>query len=582
MKRHYLCSFLLLLVAALLPAQQKNLPLNTEWFQNTELDLRGVPDGDKAFTAFKPILETSYYNQKSYVYSNSLAFNRHRRGIDVDYKLTRIDSFRNEYRRRNEGNLTALLYLDKPYYANWKDKVGGKIFRDHLIVIADSTDGFLVTIDPLMNFETGKDLDDPFHRKLSVNTRGVLIRGDIGPKFSFESSFYENQSYQPGYIDSFARATLVIPGQGRWKDFKKGGFDYSMSSGYISYSPNKHFNFQAGTGKHFIGDGYRSLLLSDNSFNYPYLRITTTFGRFQYTNLYASLMNLTFSKANIPVGTEHLYEKKSASFQFLSVNVNRFIQLGLFQGLIAQAADSTNKQHLDAYYFQPVIGISALHYGLNDPNHVLLGATGKIQIPFARLYGQYVLDGITQSGNEGSVYNRQGFQAGAKCGNFFGVVHNLDLQLEYNQVRPFTYASSESAQSYTHYGQPLADPLGSNFKEAICILHYRYNNVFFQLKYIHALIGADSIGRNYGQNVFSPDGTAYVGGSNASAPMLQGVKTTLDSYDLKLGYLINPSYNLNFVCGIIIRDYRNSSGNTKTDYIYMGIQTSLSNIYYDF
>lgn len=60
-----------------------------------------------------------------------------------------------------------------------------------------------------------------------------------------------------------------------------------MASGYVSYSSNKHFNFQVGHGKHFVGDGYRSLLLSDNALNYPYARITSTFGKLQYTNLYA-------------------------------------------------------------------------------------------------------------------------------------------------------------------------------------------------------------------------------------------------------------------------------------------------------
>ncbi|HXC03159.1 MAG TPA: hypothetical protein VNZ86_00330, partial [Bacteroidia bacterium] len=399
---------------------------------------------------------------------------------------------------------------------------------------------------------------------------------------SFGSSFYENQSFLPHYLDSVVRATQVVPGQGRWKDFKQGGYDYSMSSGYVSYSPNRHFNFQVGNGKHFIGDGYRSLLLSDNSFNYPYLRVTTTFGRFQYTNLYASLMNLSFSAAHIPAGTEHLYQKKSAAFQFLNVNVCKRVQLGIFQALLATAADSTNRQHLDFYYFQPVIGVSAAHYGFNDPNHVLMGATIKVKVcSYFSLYGQYMLDGITQSYYGGGIYNRQGFQAGGKLFDFCRI-KNLYLQAEVNQVRPYSYAAADPAQSYTHYGQALADPLGANFREFIGIIHYTFKDFFVEAKANYARIGSDSTGKFYGQTIFASDNLAWIGSGQHSVPMLQGVKSTLTIGEFKFGYLINPAYNLNIMIGALVRDYRNDLYHEKTSYIYFGIRTSMTNMYYDF
>ena len=62
-----------------------------------------------------------------------------------------------------------------------------------------------------------------------------------------------------------------------------------MANGHVSYQTSKHFNFQFGHGKHFIGDGYRSMLLSDNSFNYPYLKITTDVWKVSYVNLYSSI-----------------------------------------------------------------------------------------------------------------------------------------------------------------------------------------------------------------------------------------------------------------------------------------------------
>jgi hypothetical protein len=455
-----------------------------------------------------------------------------------------------------------------------------KLKEESLLLVRDSGTAFNLSIDPLMDLSYGRDNAGAYSHRLTVNTRGFLIRGNIGTKFAFETSDYENQSWQPHYIDSFARASQVIPGQGRWKQFKITGFDYAMSSAYVSYTPCKYVNIQAGTGKHFIGDGYRSLLLSDNSFNYPYLRVTTSFGWLHYTNLYASFMNLRYSPTHIPLGTEHLYQKKSAAFQFLSIDLGSRVQLGIFQGLIAQGADSTNRQRLDFYYFNPVIGVSAVKYGFNDPNHVLMGSTIRIKVcSYFTLYGQYMLDGISNSGSK--IYQRNGFQAGAKFKDLL-TIRNLYFQAEYNQVRPYSYSSSDPGQSYTHYNQALGDPLGANFKESIFILNYRMKDFYIELKMNYAVLGTDTAFTNYGQNIFASDNNYSPGLNPANMPVLRGVKSTLMIYEAKIGYLINPAYNLNLVAGIMIRDFKNTYAEAKTNFIYLGIRTSLSNLYYDF
>lgn len=53
-----------------------------------------------------------------------------------------------------------------------------------------------------------------------------------------------------------------------------------MATGTISYALKKHFTFQTGHDRNFIGDGYRSLILSDNATPYPFLKIVTDFGKF--------------------------------------------------------------------------------------------------------------------------------------------------------------------------------------------------------------------------------------------------------------------------------------------------------------
>ena len=454
-----------------------------------------------------------------------------------------------------------------------------KLFHQSLIIINDTSEKFHLTIDPLFNIELGKDLQDSSNEKLYKNTRGLLVRGDIGNNFSFESSFYENQATFVEYIDNFNDTYKVVPGQGRWKRFKTTGYDYAMASGYFSYSPNKHFNFQAGHGKHFIGDGYRSLLLSDNTFNYPYARITSTFGKFQYTNLYTMFMNLNYGGVLTPAYIEPLFQKKAASFQLLSWNANKRIQLGLFQAMIWQASDNKNKQHLNINYFNPLIGVNALNYGLNSTNNVLLGSTIKLKINSSiSLYGQYILDNY---GSNGSINNKSGFQVGLKTFDLFKI-KNLHFQAEYNQVRPYAYAHKKTDQNYSHYNQALAHPLGANFKESLAFLNYRIGDFFTELKFNYAIIGADSVGKNYGNNIFKSDNNSFYGVNSTNNEQGQGINRTLMYRDFKVGYLINPSTNLNIVLGISNRTESVSHNKTLTNFVYIGIRTSLSNVYYDF
>ena len=126
----------------------------------------------------------------------------------------------------------------------------------------------------MVNFDAGWDISGKSNRKYYTNTRGYIGSGYIGKNVYFESLFAENQSFFPTYLSKSNNATKIIPGQGRWKTFKDIGYDYAFSSGFVSVQVHKNVNIQAGHGKQKIGHGYRSLLLSDNSFNYPFIRIT--------------------------------------------------------------------------------------------------------------------------------------------------------------------------------------------------------------------------------------------------------------------------------------------------------------------
>ena len=122
-----------------------------------------------------------------------------------------------------------------------------------------------IAVNPYFNFELGKEQEEG--KNIWVNTRGLTLEGKLGKKLAFYSAIYENQAVFPQYIDEFIDTRGVVPGQGRAKTFGDNGWDYSQSSGYLSYNAGKWVNMTLGYGKNFIGDGYRSLLLSDNSYS---------------------------------------------------------------------------------------------------------------------------------------------------------------------------------------------------------------------------------------------------------------------------------------------------------------------------
>jgi hypothetical protein len=430
------------------------------------------------------------------------------------------------------------------------------LFFKHFIRIEPKQANFKLRLDPILNFEQGRATDN-IARRLGTSTRGFIGSGSIGNNVYFESLFAENQSSFPYYLDSNIRATQVVPGQGRWKGFKSDGFDYAFSSGFISIQASKRLNLQVGHGKHKMGYGYRSLLLSDNTFNYPYARITQQWlkGRLQYTNIYAVLMNLVPAAAKQNPNVERLFQKKAASFQYLSFNPAKFLNLGLFQGMIWQAGDDRNRQHLDAYYFNPLLFTNLIPYGLNNKNNILVGADIKIKITNCfDVYGQLMADDLSNTQKTGNCW---GFQGGLHYFDAFGI-RNLFLQGEFNHTSQGSYSSpltAASNQSYSHYNQNLAFTPG-NGSELVLITDYKWKRFFTTLRY------------NY-QDVPQFTGTSY----------------KLNFLSGRIGYLINPAYNLNVSLGVNYRMqnfYTFNAWNNETAYIYVGVKTSLYNLYYDF
>jgi hypothetical protein len=156
------------------------------------------------------------------------------------------------------------------------------------------------------------------------------------------------------------------------------------------------------------------------------------------------------------------------------------------------------------------------------------------------------------------------------------------LHVEYNQVRPYTYAHSLPQQSYTHYGQALAHPLGANFKEAIVFLNYRWKDFFIELKGNYAVYGKDTGIFHFGKDVFASDNFSVYGVNSTANYMLQGAKTTLTYQEFKVSYLLNVATNLNVFAQLTSRQETSAGYTRNAQLVYIGIATSIFSNYYDF
>ena len=482
--------------------------------------------------------------------------------------------------------------IERYYPSSFKKWYLRKIFSEHLIILEGAD--YKVIASPIINFSKGKDFTDS--KETFVNSRGYLIEGDLGKNISFSSSFFENQAIFPSYLDSYIRNNRIIPGQGYARDFKSTGFDYAMSSGYVSYKPNNIFTVQFGHSKNFIGDGYRSLLLSDNTFNYPYLRIQTTFWKIQYTNLYAELMDINYFSTNGLDNWDQMgYAKKYLSSHYLSMNLNKRLNLSLFESVIWRMNHAPGTSGFDINYLNPIAMIRPIEFAVNSPDNVLVGLTSKYTFKSSYVYGQFILDEFNIKelrANNNWWANKFGIQLGYKIFNPLNI-KRLTVQGEYNYVRPYTYAHKNPQQNYAHYNQPLAHPLGANFSELLILTSYKWKRFEIDAKIMFARVGADFLGDtvSYGSNLYLSTGDyaqeADLIGIGSGRPsdygieMYQGNMTKINYKSLNIAYIINPYTNLKINVGITIREYSNSDEEIKTKFINFGIMSDLFNKYYD-
>ncbi|UKT63267.1 gliding motility protein RemB [Pedobacter mucosus] len=459
---------------------------------------------------------------------------------------------------------------------NKRSWVRRKLTEEHLINL--NGDDYNVYLDFLPDFQIGKEFDES--KTTWLNTRGFQIGGDVGKQFSFYASAYENQGVFANYVTDFINTNEVVPSE---MTGKLGGTtkDWSYATALLSFTANKHINLALGYDKNFIGDGYRSMLLSDVAANYSFLRLRATLGNVQYQTIFAYMLD---PGADRLTTDRRLGDRgKWMAAHYLDWNVTKRFSAGFFQAVTWADAEVEGKRGFDFNYIHPFIFLRSVE-GANttSPDKMRLGINLKYEIlDKTTLYGQFMFDEFTAKevfSNKGYWANKYAMQIGFRGSDLFKVP-NLNYLAEYNAAKPYTYAHFDRVSNYAEMNQPLAHPFGANFREFLGLLNYSYKRFDFQGQMIYANYGADPAGLNYGKNIFLSYETRV---QDYGVKTGQGIKTNLFFTEAKASYLINPKYNLRAEIGGIIRKESSSVNTQNTALVTFGLRSTFRNLYRDF
>jgi hypothetical protein len=440
-------------------------------------------------------------------------------------------------------------------------------------------DDYSVYADFLPDLTIGKDFKDS--KNTWLNTRGFQFGGNVGEKFSFYTSAYENQGVFSNYYTTFVEKNQIIPGQAGGEKLDGRSKDFSYATALISYTANKHLNLALGYDKNFIGDGYRSLLLSDNTAPYSFLRMRASLGSVTYQTIFAYMLD---PGAETLTDDRRLGDRgKWSAIHYLDWNATKRFSVGFFQAVTWADAEPEGKRGFDFNYIHPFVFLRSIE-GNNgsSPDKMRLGFNLKYEVfDKTTLYSQFMFDEFTLReilAGDGYWANKWALQLGVRGSDLFKV-NRLNYLLEFNTARPYTYSHFERLSNYSAMNQALAHPLGANFREFISQLNYTYKRFDFSGEVLYARYGLDPEGLNYGGDIFKLYDTRV---SNYGNTIGQGIGTDLYYAEAKVAYVLNPKYNLRIELGGIYRKEHNAVSQTNTGLFTIGLRSTFRSLYTDF
>lgn len=411
---------------------------------------------------------------------------------------------------------------------------------------------------------------------------GAEVSGTVGTRWSFQTSYDVGHAEYPNYMEAIVDSLWVVPGMGRAFDNGKGS-RYSQFGFVVGWKASKHFELFAGRGKHFIGDGYRTLFLSDYASNYNYGRLDLDVWKLNYSVLYTQMSHTQdYPNRFYPL------QSKYSTMHYLTLDVTRWWTIGAFEAVVWEQEDSLINRGFDIHYLNPVIFFRPVEFGMGSTDNSLIGFSSTVR-PWQNihLYGQVMLDEFIFSEvtaglsnrvsdtvrNTGSWTNKQALQLGFK---WFEPAkwNNAMILAEFNLVRPYTYGHSAPGQSYTHLNQPLGHPLGANFIEWVAMVNWQPKQWIVNLATTYSRKGYSNQDGYLGEDLL----VSNIGRAREfDNEMLQGRLIDVANINLTVGRMLIRNWNLRIESGIQYRLERTNAASRNTTVFNIAIKTALWN-----
>ena len=157
---------------------------------------------------------------------------------------------------------------------------------------------------------------------------------------------------------------------------------------------------------------------------------------------------------------------------------------------------------------------------------------------------------------------------------------HLDLQVERNKIKPYTYTDDKDFTSYSHNLQSLTHPLGANLEENLLLVRYAPSRRWlFDGRVISTAQGEDANGLDYGGNILLGSTNRVMNYGNYT---LQGVRSDILLVGLDVSYSL---YHNVFLDGhLLYRDKvsEDVTRNLKTFYLGVGVRVNVGQSRYDY
>ncbi len=434
--------------------------------------------------------------------------------------------------------------------------------------IDDTTKSYFI---PHFGVSIGQE--NTFKKVLSENFIGFSYKKKISHRFSVISDVFLLASSVPTFTDTFIDRNKVIPGFSSFYVKRNQFYFFPNISFLAQYKALPIINMYAGFGKNFLGNGYRSLLLSDYSPNAFFIKFDTKINRsIQYENLFSRYIN-----SNTYFNPLHTKIKYVASHS-VKIDVLKKLHITLWESVVWGAKDTLNNRATDIHYLNPIIFYRPVEYSIGSSDNMLIGTDVSLDLfKGANVYAQLLLDEFYLSqirAKNGWWANKYGVQFGAKYTFNLGKINGLMLA-EHNRVSPYTYSHLRNIESYSHLGQPLAHPLGANFSENMVSLLLGNSKQIFKITALHIMQGLDSSNVNLGYNILA----SYNNRKEYGNFLLQG--TLFELFRMDVEYYIRLSSKRNFMASFQLsyRSLQYHQQNINHVFFNIGLRTALLKSY---